>query len=208
MKRGWIAAVGLALSSLASAGNAQSWEAPTFFSPRAADDLGIYAVDTKGGDFGLAGIWRQSGNVNLGVRAGFGGRSGDRAWLVGTELSGMLLEPEPGRPLAAAWVLGAGAAFDGATWLRIPAGVSVGVRLGEGAVTVMPYAHPRASLDWVAYDAGGEEVTDTDVNLDVDLGAELELGAKWTVRAAVTLGDREAFGFGLAWRIPRGVSVR
>ena len=54
---------------LPAAGRAQHWETPTFFAPRPADDIGAYLVDTEGGDIGLAGIWRQSGNVNLGVRA-------------------------------------------------------------------------------------------------------------------------------------------
>ena len=202
------AAVVLALA-LPAAGWAQHWDTPTFFAPRMADDIGAYIVDTEGGDLGLAGIWRQSGNINLGVRAGFGGRSGDRTFLVGAELFGMLVEPDGGRPLAVAWMTGAGASFDGVTALRIPAGVSIGARLGSGDFAVTPYAHPRLSFDMYTYDLpGGDEETNTELNFDVDLGGELELGESWLLRAAVTIGDREAYGFGLAYRIPRPVAVR
>ena len=41
----------------------------------------------------------------------------------------MLVEPDGGRPLAVAWMTGAGASFDGVTALRVPLGVSIGARL-------------------------------------------------------------------------------
>jgi hypothetical protein len=202
------AALALALASPGAA-RAQSWESPAFFAPRPGDDVGIHAIDAKGADLGLMAIWRQAGAINLGVRAGLGGRSGDRTILLGGELSGLLLEPEPGRALAAAWLVGAGASFDGTTWLRIPVGVSVGARLGAAGFAVTPYAHPRVSLDYVAHERIDDvETTSTEINIDVDLGAELEAGARWLIRAAVTLGDQEAFGFGLAYRIPRRIAVR
>lgn len=209
MRKGIISGALVLVFSLPGAGRAQHWDTPTFFAPRLADDIGAYLVDAKGGDLGLVGIWRQSGNVSLGVRAGFGGHSGDRTILVGAELFGMLVEPEPGRSLAVAWMTGAGASFDGVTALRIPAGVTIGAQLYAGTLAITPYAHPRVSLDFSTYDnADGEEETDTEFNLDVDLGGELQVGENWLVRAAVTLGDQEAFGLGLAYRIPRRVAVR
>ena len=202
------ATLALALA-IPGAARAQSWETPAFFAPRPGDDIGIHAIDAEGADLGLMAIWRQAGAVNLGVRAGFGGYSGARTILLGAELSGVLLEPEPGRMLAAAWMAGAGASFDGATWLRVPIGVSVGARFGEAGFAVTPYAHPRVSLDYVAHERIDDvEATSTEINFDVDLGAELEVSTRWLIRAAVTLGDREAFGFGLAYRIPRRIAVR
>lgn len=193
---------------LPAAARAQSWEIPAFFSPRLHDDIGAYLFDPEGGDLGLMGIWRQSGGINLGVRAGFGGVSGDRTVLVGAELYGMLVEPNAESVVAAAWLVGAGATFDGSTRLRIPAGVSLGARLDAGGLAVTPYAYPRVSFDLVSYDVPDGEETDGEFNIDVDLGAELELGSSWLLRAAVTIGDGEAFGFGLAYRIPRGIAVR
>ena len=203
------AALALLLLLPASA-KAQSWESPTFFAPRPADDIGLYLYDTEGGDLGMMGIWRQSGRINLGVRAGFGGVSGDRLLLVGAEVFGMVVEPDVDRPLAIAWVVGAGATTDGVTAVRIPVGVSAGARLVAGEFAVTPYVHPRIAFDYITVDGVGDagSTSDSQFNLDADLGAELELGATWRVRAAFTLGDRTAFGFGLAYRIPRQITVR
>jgi len=105
-------------------------------------------------------------------------------------------------------VVGAGAAFDGVTWLRIPAGVSIGAQIAGTGFTVTPYAHPRLSFDLVSFDFEGEEETDSEFNLDVDFGADLDFGGSFVARFGLTVGEVEAFGIGLAYRIPRGVSVR
>ena len=193
-----------------AAARAQSWESPTFFAPRTADDIGLYLYDPEGGDLGLVGIWRQSGTLNLGVRAGFGSVGGDRLLLIGAEVYGMLVEPDAERPLAIAWIAGAGATTDGALVLRIPVGVSAGARLPAGDLVFTPYVHPRIALDYTSVDGvdGADGYSDTQLNLDVDVGAELEVGSSWLVRAAFTLGDRTAFGAGLAYRIPRRIAVR
>ena len=62
---------------LAGAGavSAQSWDSPSFMSPVQGDDVGVYFVDGDVADWGLQGIWRQTGNLNLGIRGGvLGGR--------------------------------------------------------------------------------------------------------------------------------------
>lgn len=189
---------------------AQSWETPTFFSPAAHDDVGLYLIDAEGADLGFMGIWRQSGRIGLGVRAGMGGRENNRSALLGVELWAPLITPRQDQPLTISWIAGGGAAFsDGFTWLRIPAGVSIGVEIPGPSFVLVPYAHPRVSLDFFSFDLPtGEEETDSELNLDVDLGADLMLGPSWVARIGVTVGEADAFGIGLAYRIPRGVSVR
>ena len=187
---------------------AQAWDAPTFFSPRPGEDIGLYVIDADGvGDLGFAGIWRQEGNINLGVRAGIAG--GDH-FSVGAEYYGPLTVFGPQSPLLVSWILGAGATFNDATWLRIPLGVSVGLNLGSsGSFRIMPYAHPRVAYDLIAFDnAVGEEVTDSEFNFDIDLGADLALGERFVVRFGATLGDREAIGAGVAYRMSRKLVVR
>ncbi len=210
MRHRFAGAVLALLALFPTAARAQSWEAPTFFAPRLSDDLGLYLYDPEGGDLGVMGMWRQTGRVNLGVRAGFGGVSGDRLLLVGAEVYGMIVEPDAERPLAVAWLVGAGATTDGRTVLRIPAGVSAGARIPAGDMVFTPYVHPRISLDYITVDTGGDggSASDTQFHLDADLGAELEIGAMWLLRAAFTIGDRQAFGLGLAYRIPRQIAVR
>jgi hypothetical protein len=192
---------------------AQSWDAPMFFSPRSTDELGLYVTRTNrsfpGDATGLLGLWRQSGNVDLGVRAGVGDLDdAGGTVLVGAELSSSLnsLLPELGFDLA--WNLGAGAVFgSNYTLFSVPVGLSAGVRLGAGSLQFLPYAHPRISFDIEAFDVDGEEETDTDGSVALDLGADINLGPSFILKVAGSLFDREAFGIGLALRWPRPVSV-
>ena len=99
----------------AAPASAQMWDSPTFFAPRPGEDLGLYLIDSDGGgDVGVMAIWRQQGNLNLGVR---GGVAGDNI-MIGSEFFGDLTGP--GRPLLMAWNLGVGATFaDNVTVVRV-----------------------------------------------------------------------------------------
>lgn len=186
---------------------AQSWESPSFFSPRPGEDIGLYLVrPDDGGDIGIAGIWRQSGNINLGVRAGL---AGDMIH-VGGEYYNELHAPGPQSPLLMSWVLGLGASFDDdVTWLRVPLGVSAGLSLDAGGMTVLPYVHPRVTLDFVTVGRGDAEQSDTEFNLPVDIGADVAIGTSLVARVGATLNDGgTTFGAGLAWRMSRRLIVR
>jgi hypothetical protein len=202
-----IAWAAVLVSVIAVPASAQSWETPTFFSPRPHDDIGVYLIKPEFGDWGVVGIWRQSAGINLGVRGGVGGGSGDRTVLVGAELFGPLnLNTDP---VVMYWQSGIGASFDGATALRIPLGVSAGMRLGsEGALLITPYVHPRVAFDLVTFEVGDEEETDSEVNLDVDIGADLELTRSIILRLGYTVTGGDVFGFGAGFRFGRGVAVR
>lgn len=205
--------VAAALSGVMVTGAAaQSWESPTYFAPMLHDDIGLYLVDTEGvSSVGMTGIWRQSGNLNLGVRGGVAPGTFD--WLLGVELYGPL-DLGPTSPVLLAWIVGAGGAFGGGsegadlTAVRIPAGVSIGLNLDAGGTTIVPYVHPRAAFDLRIASSNGDEDTDSDVNVDVDLGADVLLGERFIFRGGITLGEFNSFGAGIAYRIPRGVTVR
>jgi hypothetical protein len=187
---------------------AQAWDNPSFFAPRAHDDIGVYLVNPENGDLGFAGIWRQSGNINLGVRGGFFGDFD--VWQLGAELYGPL-GLSMGTPLLLSWITGIGASFaDNVTALRIPLGVSVGLELGGAGsgVVIVPYVHPRAVFELVAIEIGDEEETETDFDLDLDLGADVQIGERWIVRGGISLPESTTFGLGIAYRIPRPISVR
>lgn len=211
MKRPLLAALLFALTS-STAATAQIWDAPMFFAPRPMDDLGLYYVRTNGSlrdASGLKAIWRQSGNLNLGVHAGIGDLdNAGNTIMVGAELYGGLNSLLPGSGIDISWNLGAGATFgDDYTYFTVPFGASLGLRLGSGSVQVQPYVHPRISLDILAVGSGAAERTDTEGSVAVDLGADVNLGPRWVLRGAYSLADRDAFGIGLAMRWPRGVSV-
>ena len=198
-----------ALCAVPASAQVYMWDAPTFASPRPMDDIGVYLTRADEAT-GLVGIWRQSGNLNLGVRAGVADLDDAGASiLVGAELYGPLNTLLPGSGLDIAWTLGGGAVFgDNITTASIPLGLSVGVQLGSGSVRVLPYVHPRVSLDIASVEIGDEEETDSDVGFALDLGADVTLSERLLIRVGGSFADREAFGVGLAYRIPRGISVR
>lgn len=220
-KRTIIIAV-LAAPLFATSAHAQKWDAPLFFSPRPMDDIGIYYTRTSQGDFnGLRGIWRQSGNLNLGVHLGVGDlEEPGESILVGAEFYQPLRGLSGQTGLIMSWSLGAGATFgdvNGVDYIdfSVPLGVSVGMNLGTGSVALLPYIHPRVSFDLVAVGEGPAEETESDIGFAADIGVDLNLGERLVLRTAYTfdiidndLGDRGAFGVGLALRIPRKVSVR
>ena len=202
----------LALLCFSSPALAQviAWDAPSFFSPRPMDDIGLYVSRTGGVSTGLSGIWRQSGNVNLGVRAGVGDLEfpGETV-LVGAELYGPLNSLMPGTNIDISWNLGAGAVFgNDYTLFSVPLGASIGMRLGTSGVQILPYVYPRIALDIEAFDVGGEEETFTEARFALDLGADVNLGERLILRVGGSLIDREAFGIGMALRWPRPISVQ
>ncbi|MGH7461481.1 MAG: hypothetical protein ACREMA_10700 [Longimicrobiales bacterium] len=178
-------------------------------------DIGMYISRTRFARSsedanGLSLIWRQSGNLNLGVRAGVGSlNNASETVLVGAELNGPLNSLLPGAGVDLAWIVGGGAVFgDDYTLFSLPVGVSVGKRLGSGSVQILPYVHPRVSFDIVAVDINGNEETETEASIAVDIGADLNLNDRFIVRVGGSLVDREAFGVGFALRWPRPISVR
>lgn len=212
------------LLATAQGASAQRWDAPLFFGPRPMDDLGLYFVRTDRNDEflnvddanGLKLIWRQSGNLNLGVHVGTGDLENiGESLLIGAELYGPLAGLSGNTGLIMSWSAGVGAAFgslgDDVEYIdfSVPVGVSIGLRLGSGSTALVPYVHPRASLDVVAVTVNDVEDTETEFNFAVDIGADVSLGQRFILRPALTLGgDREAFGVGLAYRTPRRVAVR
>jgi hypothetical protein len=212
------------LLTTATGASAQQWDAPLFFAPYGMDELGLYYINSDvAGPFdnpqGLKLIWRQTGNLNLGVHAGVGDFDFGESLILGAELYGPLRALSGSTGLAVNWGLGLGAAFGKSDdqlgrevdyiLFSIPLGASIGLRLGTGGIAITPFVHPRVSFDVLAETVEGfDEETHTDVGFAADLGAEIGLGQRFLLRGAYSLGDRDAFGVGLAMRTPRRVIAR
>jgi hypothetical protein len=206
------------LLTTAGTASAQRWDAPLFAGPGAMDELGLFYVNSDRDNFensnGLKAIWRQSGNLNLGVHVGTGDLANiGESILLGAELYGPIRAVSANTGLMVSWTAGIGAAFgdiEGDDYIdfSIPVGVNVGIGLGSGSTRFTPFVHPRISYDVIAITPeGGDEVSDSDFGFAVDLGAELGLGQRFLLRGAASLGDRAAFGVGVAMRTPRRILV-
>jgi hypothetical protein len=181
-----------------------AWDVPGFLAPNPGSDLGVYLVSPAGGDVGVQAIWRQTGNLNLGVRGGLARTGTATMALLGAEFFGLLLPAGAALPVDVAWTLGVGGAMGDGTSLRVPAGLSIGWPLARAGLALVPYVHPRGALDVYAR----ADRTTTRFVLDLDLGADLRLGPGVVLRLGWTMGESEAFGAGIAWRMERGVVVR
>jgi hypothetical protein len=98
-------------------------------------------------------------------------------------------------PLDALFTVGAFARVgnDDVSALSIPVGVSVGHRfLLDDGMAITPYAHPRLSVD--VWD------DDSEVNINVDIGASFDFSSQFGLRFSATLGEVDALGLSLAWR--------
>lgn len=182
----------------------QAWDAPTFMSPGSHNDLGIYFIKPKDSDWGIAGTWRSGGALQLGVRGEYiqilsiGGVT-DSRWGLGAEAKGGLGPVAP--PLAMNWTAGIGALFgQGASFLTVPVGLSLGLHLASGGLVLTPYVHPRIALAYTSVQNGPSR---TDALFNTDLGADLDLGSPLIVRIGGTLGDTPAIGAGLAIKLGR-----
>jgi hypothetical protein len=201
-----LAFAGLALAglTLCSAAEARAqWSAPAFLPPHPGDDIGIYLSSV--GNFGVQGIWRQHGNLNLGVRGGYIDSDTHGGVVVAAESWGLLIRAAQGLPVDAAWTVGVGAVFNSGTSLEVPVGVSIGRTVPLAGLAVQLFGHPRIAL---VFTAGDEAEDETDVAGLFDLGADVATAAGLKLRLSTTLGRFEALGLGVSIPWGRGVAVR
>jgi hypothetical protein len=179
------------------------WDAPSFLSPGHNDDIGAYYLAPDHAEWGLVGVYRKSGSLSLAARAGWVEvTSEDGAVIVGVDFGkGISL----GGSLLSEISIGFGASIADQNLFRIPAGLVVGIAFGESDFTVRPYTYPHAALDILS--AGG--ITDTELDLGIDVGVDFDIGTDFVVRAGATFGqdDFTSLGIGFAVKTPRGAEV-
>jgi hypothetical protein len=187
---------------------AQGWNYPSFNQPQIMSREFNFGL-ADGGDHGTSLVfqWREG----LGIRTemkfdvGFADPdAGDAFFTAGGALSQRLAVATADMPLDLVLTAGLYGAFGDFNLFRVPVGLSVGHRFPlEGAMAVTPYVHPRVSLDFCS-DCPGDD--DSDISINFDLGADLELSRQLSLRFAALFaggdlfGDDDGFGISIAWR--------
>jgi hypothetical protein len=192
-----IVILALALASEAPA----QWSAPSYMPPRPGEDIGVYLAAADG--LSIQGIWRQEGNLNLGLRVGY--MEGHGGVVTAAETWGTVFTAGVDFPVDASWTLGAGAVFGDGTSAEIPVGLSIGRTLAFDPFVVQLYGHPRLSLILGDGTAGSEDLT---LGGLFDLGVDVMTGRGLILRLGTTLGTFNALGAGLALSWGRTVEVR
>lgn len=220
-----VRSIAVVLASVILAADARAqFDVPSYLPPRPGDDVGIYLAPKIGdADYAFQGIWRQRGNLNLGLRVGYIDLGTTGAIVVGVDSWGLFAEAGEQFPVDMAWTLGAGAAFNGGTLLELPAGVTIGRTFDVEPVTLQVYGHPRLALliqPGASDNAVDPDATDDELFVEglFDVGVDAILNEDLKLRLGITLGSTRAsgltlvntaaVGFGVAYRWSRGAVVR
>jgi len=177
-----------------------AWDGPLMVAPATPAGWGVYLIDPAGGrGVGVMSTWRTGGT--LGYRVGLAEDAGqDLAVFGGIDASGAFLSPSDDFPLAVNWVTGAGFGIGDSFLLSFPFGVSIGAELETDGVWFHPYLLPRVVLD-ARLGGGNSNQEDLSLGLAVDLGLDLSFTSSWAIRFAGSIGDRNALGIGVSFRV-------
>lgn len=188
---------------------AQSGFHPSFQPTRVAErEYNFGLVDWDGGS-ALLFQWREGlGNArtqftaDLGISDGDGAANDDGALIIGGSFHYQLMRATSDVPFDMVFGAGLGiTAGDRFDAFRVPVGVAIGHRFPlEGKLAITPFVHPRLSIDRIS--AGG--VSNTDTNIDFDIGGSFEINEQMQIRLAATLGNSDAVGVSFVW-LPRGL---
>ena len=201
----------------ATSASAQAWHYPTLQTPEISTrDFGFLVAG--GGDYGTSAVaqWREgiAPDVMVNFDVGVATPTGNTMFLAGAGLGYSLLKSTQETPIDLLITGGLYGAFGTESFIRIPVGVVVGHRFPLGGEMVLtPFVSPRLSVDVCAsscdhvVDVQGDVVhTGTDLKLNFDLGASLDVTKTLGIRAALTIGgvsdgnSQTAFGIGLVYR--------
>ena len=220
MRLSRIAAAAALLVSLApAAALAQAFEYPAFQLPRVTEAREYnFAFADGDNSQSLVFQWREGygPGSQLSFDAGFADiEGGDPALLVGGQYAQQLTTVTADVPVDFALTVGANlAVFTGTpngALVRVPLGVVVGRSIVVDAPTgfaITPYVHPRVALNYLSDDAFEDN---TDLGLNVDIGANFQFTRAFAGRLAFTVGgDEFASGdaFGISFALTPGRARR
>lgn len=191
----------------AGSASAQAWHYPTLQTPEISSRDFTFLV-AGGGDYGTSGVaqWREglASDVMVNVDVGIATPTDASKLLVGAGLGYQLMHSTQETPIDLMLTGGLYGAFGHQSFVRIPVGVVAGHRFPlSGGIALTPFVSPRLSIDACASSCHG---IGTDLKLNFDIGAGLDVTRTIGIRAALTIGgisagdSRTAFGIGLTYR--------
>lgn len=152
------------------------------------------------GGTGLVGQWRQPlsrPKTQLTLEGGLlGGNGGGSSQIVlGAGVAYQFATVSADLPVDVALTGGIGLSSGGGSTLTIPVGAVLGRRFElDGGFVVTPYLHPQLALTRVSVGS----FSDTDLDLNIDLGANVQLKPTTALRLGFSLGEGSALSLGLS----------
>jgi hypothetical protein len=192
----------------AGGASAQAWHYPTLQTPDIATRDFTFLVAGGSSLYGTSGVaqWREgiTPDFQFNVDVGFASPSSTTLFLAGAGVGYGLMKSTPETPIDLILTGGLYGAFGNGSYVRIPVGVVAGHRFPlSGAMAITPFISPRLSVDVCASDCG---TAGTDLKLNFDIGASLDVTRSIAIRSALTVGgigvmpSRTSVGIGLVYR--------
>lgn len=177
-------------------------DTPRLVSPTGPGGLAVYwsrPDAVPGDDAAVLATWVLPGLPSVRLRGGLGiGANDDEAVLGGIDVQAPMTRRREGLPFDLDWQGGIGISVGEHTLVTLPVGVAAGTSWSSGTVWLAPYASAGLAADlWIGDDYDGDEF-EVDPALDVGLDLSLDSDRDVVLRAAVSLGDRQALAIGLA----------
>ncbi len=204
-----IAGLSVIALALAAPLGAQAYVYPALQPSRIAErEYNFALADMGGAGTGLIIQWREGlGNPKLQftLDAGFAdpdAPAADTRLMLGGGLAYQLTSASSEMPFDIVLAGGLGLTTgDDVTTIRVPFGAVFGHRFPlESALAITPFVHPRLSWDRASFNGA----SNSDTNLNVDIGANFEFKPQMAVRIAAGLGDDDAVAISFAWT-PKGL---
>lgn len=191
----------------AGSASAQAWHYPTMQTPDISTRDFTFLV-AGGGDYGTSAVaqWREgiASDAMVNFDVGVATPTDNTMFLAGVGLGYGLMKATQETPIDLILTGGIYGAFGDVSFVRIPVGVVAGHHFPlAGALTLTPFVSPRLSIDACASSCHG---TGTDLKLNFDIGAGLDVTRTVGIRAALTIGgvsdgpSQTSFGIGLTIR--------
>lgn len=189
-----------------------AWETPRMLGPDTQGGLGVHwlqAESLPGDGEALLVTWQPPGlPEGVFLRGGAGtGAGGETAGFGGIDVRSRIATAREGQPLDIAWIAGAGVGVGEYLLVTVPAGITAGHTWASGSVWFAPYVGVGLAMDYRrTLDSERDSFDDEfEVHPTADLGLDLSLdsGRRFILRAAASLGDRQAIALGAAIRTSR-----
>lgn len=137
------------------------------------------------------------GRVTL--RGGLGeGATDELAGFGGVDVRALLASHDDSQPLDIGWNAGLGGSYGEYLIVSLPVGLSAGRSWSSGSVWFAPYVGLGAVLDYRTGDAAPDDEFALEPNAEVGFDLAFDPSRHIVVRAAASLGDRQAVAVGLA----------
>ena len=199
---------GSAMVLAAGSVSAQAWHYPTLQTPDISTRDFTFMV-AGGGDYNTSAVaqWREgiASDAMINFDVGVATPTDNTMFLAGVGLGYGLLKATQETPIDLILTGGIYGAFgSNLSYVRIPIGVVAGHHFPlAGAMVLTPFVSPRLSINACASDCGD---AGTDLKLNFDIGASLDVTRTVAIRTAITVGgigvlpSRTSFGIGLTYR--------